>query len=252
MLSQGRITINGKKPGLGAKVGPHDEVKVDRRRVGKPKAKHVYIAFNKPVGIVSSKHTKGQKNTIVEFINHKERIFPVGRLDKDSDGLIFLTSDGDIVNKILRSKNNHEKEYVVTVDKPLNDTFVHNMSKGIPMLGTVTDPCVVDKMGPSRRTVSTVKKSLAEKAILTWDRRFNSSNRYEINIVLLALLVSVGKVYEQWVTHMTGVTHVTEGGDEIVGRVGNNCARYGKYCNCERGVGVGVAPLQWTVSGLVI
>jgi 23S rRNA pseudouridine2604 synthase len=150
LLSQGRITINGKKPEMGTKVGPHDEVKVDRRRVGKPKTKHVYIAFNKPVGIVSSKHTKGQKNTIVEFINHKERIFPVGRLDKDSDGLIFLTSDGDIVNKILRSKNNHEKEYVVTVDKPINDTFVANMSKGIPMLGTVTDPCFVEKMGSNR------------------------------------------------------------------------------------------------------
>lgn len=98
-----------------------------------------------------------------------------------------------------------------------------------------TEASVARKTGLSRRTVSTVKKSLAEKAILTWDRRFNSSNRYEINIPLLALLVSVGKVYEQWVTHTTGVTHVTEGGDEIVGRVGNNCARYGKYCNCERG-----------------
>ena len=150
LLAQGRITVNGKKPQLGTKVGPHDEVKVDRRRVGKPKAKHVYIAFNKPAGIVSSKHTKGQKNTIVEFINHKERIFPVGRLDKDSDGLIFLTSDGDIVNKILRSKNNHEKEYVVTVNKPLDDTFVQKMSAGIPILDTVTDPCFVEKTGPDR------------------------------------------------------------------------------------------------------
>lgn len=147
LLSQGRITINGKKPQLGAKINTHDVVKVDRKRVGKPKSKHVYIAFNKPVGIVSSKHTKGQKNTIVEFINHKERVFPVGRLDKDSDGLIFLTSDGDIVNKILRSKNNHEKEYVVTVDKQLNDTFVEKMSKGVPILNTITDPCVVKRIG---------------------------------------------------------------------------------------------------------
>ena len=150
LLSQGRITINGKKPALGAKVGPHDQVKVDRKRVGKPKTKHVYIAFNKPTGIVSSKHTKGQKNTIVEFINHKERIFPVGRLDKDSDGLIFLTSDGDIVNKILRSKNNHEKEYVVTVDKQIDDTFVEKMSNGLPILDTVTDPCFVEKTGGNR------------------------------------------------------------------------------------------------------
>ncbi|MDA0378482.1 MAG: 23S rRNA pseudouridine(2604) synthase RluF [Bacteroidetes bacterium] len=150
LLSQGRITINGKKPQLGAKVGPHDEVKVDRKRVGKAKTQHVYIAFNKPVGVVSSKHTKGQKNTIVEFINHRERIFPVGRLDKDSDGLIFLTSDGDIVNKILRSKNNHEKEYIVTVDKPLDESFVGRMSAGVPILDTVTDPCTVEKIGANR------------------------------------------------------------------------------------------------------
>jgi 23S rRNA pseudouridine2604 synthase len=150
LLSQGRITLNGKVPQIGTKVGPRDKVKVDGKPVGKPIQNHVYIAFNKPVGIVSTTDTKGEKNNIIDFIGHKQRIFPVGRLDKDSEGLIFLTSDGDIVNKILRSKNNHEKEYVVTVNKPIDASFIQKMSAGIPILDTVTLPCVVEKMGKNR------------------------------------------------------------------------------------------------------
>lgn len=117
MLEEGRITINGKVPELGTKVGPNDVVAVDGEAVGKPKLVHTYIAFNKPVGIVSTTDTKGEKDNIIDYIGHSQRIFPIGRLDKDSEGLIFLTSEGDIVNKILRSKNNHEKEYIVTVDR---------------------------------------------------------------------------------------------------------------------------------------
>jgi 23S rRNA pseudouridine2604 synthase len=144
LLEQKRITINGKIPELGTKVFPQDEVRVDGKLVGKPKQQHIYIAFNKPVGIVSTTDTKGEKNNIIDFIGHPERIFPIGRLDKDSEGLILLTSEGDIVNKILRSKNNHEKEYIVTVDRPINDFFIKRMSAGIPILGTVTDPCSVE------------------------------------------------------------------------------------------------------------
>lgn len=144
LLEQKRITINGKLPELGTKVFPQDEVRVDGQLVGKPKKQHVYIAFNKPAGIVSTTDTKGEKNNIIDFIGHKERIFPIGRLDKDSEGLILLTSEGDIVNKILRSKNNHEKEYIVTVDRPINDFFIKRMGAGIPILGTVTDPCQVE------------------------------------------------------------------------------------------------------------
>ncbi|MBC6368880.1 23S rRNA pseudouridine(2604) synthase RluF [Algoriphagus sp. AK58] len=144
LLEQKRITINGKIPELGTKVFPQDEVRVDGKLVGKPKKQHVYIAFNKPVGIVSTTDTKGEKNNIIDFIGHKERIFPIGRLDKDSEGLILLTSEGDIVNKILRSKNNHEKEYIVTVDKPITEFFLKRMGAGIPILGTVTDPCKVE------------------------------------------------------------------------------------------------------------
>lgn len=146
LLEQGRITINGKIPELGTKVGPSDEVAVDGEKIGKPIQNHTYIAFHKPVGIVCTTDTKGEKDNIIDFIGHPQRIFPIGRLDKDSEGLIFLTSEGDIVNKILRSKNNHEKEYIVTVDKPANEHFIERMSQGIPILDTVTDPCKVERI----------------------------------------------------------------------------------------------------------
>lgn len=146
LLEAGRITLNGKIPEVGTKVMPNDIVRVDGKPVGKPIQNHVYIAFNKPVGIVSTTDTKGEKNNMIDFIGHPQRIFPIGRLDKDSEGLIFLTSEGDIVNKILRSKNNHEKEYIVTVDKPINDRFIQRMSSGIPILDTVTDPCKVERI----------------------------------------------------------------------------------------------------------
>lgn len=146
LLEQKRITINGKLPELGTKVFPTDEVRVDGKLVGKPKKNHVYIAFNKPVGIVSTTDTKGEKDNIIDYIGHPERIFPIGRLDKDSEGLILLTSEGDIVNKILRSKNNHEKEYIVTVDRPIDGSFVKRMSAGIPILDTITDPCKVEQI----------------------------------------------------------------------------------------------------------
>ena len=149
LLEKGKITINGKKPELGTKVGPIDIVKVNGKPIGKPKQKHVYIAFNKPVGIVSTTDTKRERNNMIDYIGHPERIFPIGRLDKDSEGLIFLTSEGDIVNKILRSKNDHEKEYVVTVDKAIDSSFIQKMSEGIPILDTITLPCKAEKTGRS-------------------------------------------------------------------------------------------------------
>jgi pseudouridine synthase len=133
-------------PELGTKVFPQDKVTVDGKLVtpaASNKSDRVYIAYHKPIGITctTEKHVKGN---IVDAIKHKQRIFPIGRLDKPSEGLIFLTSDGDIVNKILRAENAHEKEYVVTVDKPINSRFKGRMEKGIPILGTITKPCKVD------------------------------------------------------------------------------------------------------------
>lgn len=149
LIEQGRVTINGSIPKIGAKVGRRDKVKVDGRLVSGEYEEAIYLAFNKPVGIVSTTDTQGERDNIISYINYPKRIFPIGRLDKESEGLIFLTSDGDIVNKILRAGNNHEKEYIVTVNKPINEEFVQKMSNGIPILGTMTKKCKVTQVGPS-------------------------------------------------------------------------------------------------------
>ncbi|NNC69622.1 MAG: 23S rRNA pseudouridine(2604) synthase RluF [Flavobacteriaceae bacterium] len=146
LIDQGRVTINGKVPALGTKVSPADEVKVDGKLVTQKTNKHVYLAFNKPRGIVCTTDTRVEKDNIIDFINYPSRIFPIGRLDKPSEGLIFLTNDGDIVNKILRARNNHEKEYIVTVDKTIDKDFIKQMSNGVPILDTVTRKCYVEQI----------------------------------------------------------------------------------------------------------
>lgn len=151
LIEERRITINGKVPEMGTKVKPGDTVKVNGKSVGAdPKHKHVYIALNKPRGIVCTTDQKREKNNIIDFVKHPQRVFPIGRLDKGSEGLILLTNDGDIVNKILRARNNHEKEYLVTVDKPINKRFLEQMAGGVPILDTVTRPCVVEQIDPRR------------------------------------------------------------------------------------------------------
>lgn len=145
LVEQGKVTLNGRVAVLGDKASEADDVRVNGKPLKEKKAP-VYIAFNKPVGITCT--TERQiKGNIVDFIGHKERIFPIGRLDKPSEGLIFLTSDGDIVNKILRAGNNHEKEYVVTVDKMITPEFIAKMSAGVPILDTITKKCFVRKEG---------------------------------------------------------------------------------------------------------
>ena len=146
LLEEGRITINGRVPELGTKVSDEDEIFVDGKTIKKVEEEFVYIAFNKPVGIVCTTDTKREKNNIVDYINHPKRIFPIGRLDKPSEGLILLTSDGDIVNKILRARNNHEKEYYVRVNKPITEKFLEKMRNGVPILDTVTKKCEVEKI----------------------------------------------------------------------------------------------------------
>ena len=143
MIDQGRIIVNGEVIGMGLKVTPEDIIFVDGERIKERNTKAVYIAFNKPVGIVCTTDTRVEKDNIIDYINYPSRIFPIGRLDKPSEGLIFLTNDGDIVNKILRARNHHEKEYVVTVNKPITKDFIHKMSKGVPILDTVTKKCFV-------------------------------------------------------------------------------------------------------------
>ncbi|MDC0204685.1 23S rRNA pseudouridine(2604) synthase RluF [Flavobacteriales bacterium] len=148
LIEQGRITINGEVPEMGTKVTNKDEVRVNGKLVSHlKKKKMVYLAFNKPVGIVCTTDTKREKNNIIDYIDYPTRIFPIGRLDKPSEGLIFLTNDGDIVNKILRARNNHEKEYEVTVHKPVTKEFIQAMSSGVPILDTITRKCFVKQTG---------------------------------------------------------------------------------------------------------
>lgn len=145
-ITDGRVLINGKTAELGSKVEAGDDVRVDGEQIVVEQPL-VYLVLNKPVGITSTteSHIKGN---IIDYVNHPLRIFHIGRLDKDSDGLILLTNDGDIVNEILRAENHHEKEYVVTVNEKITDTFIENMATGVNILGTKTLPCKVKKIGP--------------------------------------------------------------------------------------------------------
>ena len=147
-IEQGNVFLNGKRATIGDQVKPGDVVKVNGQLIEPREAEDlVLIALNKPVGIVSTTED-GERDNIVDFVNHSKRVFPIGRLDKDSQGLIFLTNHGDLVNKILRAGNDHEKEYLVTVDKPITEEFIRGMSAGVPILGTVTKKCKVKKEAP--------------------------------------------------------------------------------------------------------
>lgn len=143
LIDSGQVLINNNPIEKGTKVLPGDRVTVNGQLVEKSGVQFEYLAFNKPIGIVCTTDTKREKDNIIDFINHPTRIFPIGRLDKMSEGLILLTNDGDIVNKILRSSNNHEKEYLVSVDQSISQTFIDRMAKGVPILDTITKPCKV-------------------------------------------------------------------------------------------------------------
>ena len=148
LIKEGKVTINGKIPEMGAKVEEGDQVEVEGQRIEKSKKqKNIYLAFNKPVGIVCTTDRRVEPLNIIDFINYPSRIFPIGRLDKDSEGLIFLTNDGNIVNKILRSRNNHQKEYIVVVNRSINKEFIQSMSNGVKILDTLTKNCFVKQLG---------------------------------------------------------------------------------------------------------
>ncbi|MDA0793832.1 MAG: pseudouridine synthase [Bacteroidetes bacterium] len=146
LIDAGRIQVNGQQVVMGQKVTPQDRIEIDGILVEDLREKNVYLAFNKPVGIVCTTDTRVEKDNIIEYINYPSRIFPIGRLDKPSEGLILMTNDGDIVNKILRARNNHEKEYIVTVNKPVTAEFIEKMANGIPILDTITRKCEVEQI----------------------------------------------------------------------------------------------------------
>jgi len=150
LINEGRVTINGIVPEMGTKITSDAKVEVDGKPIINTINKPIYLAFNKPMGIVCTTDTGVERDNIIDFINYPERIFPIGRLDKPSEGLIFLTNDGDIVNKILRARNNHEKEYLVTVNRPVNANFLNRMRNGIPILETVTRNCEVHQVSTNQ------------------------------------------------------------------------------------------------------
>tara|TARA_B110000908_G_scaffold58107_1_gene70773 strand:- start:5881 stop:6732 length:852 start_codon:yes stop_codon:yes gene_type:complete len=150
LIDENRVTINGEVPLMGTKIVEGDVVKVDGKLIIKKEEKPVYIALNKPVGIVCTTDTHVEKDNIIDFMNYPKRIFPIGRLDKASQGLILLTNDGDIVNKILRAKNNHQKEYIVQVNKEITEDFLQKMRDGIPIFDIITNKCEVEQVGKYR------------------------------------------------------------------------------------------------------
>ena len=151
LIKEGKLTINGKIPEIGTKVKEGDQIEIEGQIIEKlTKQKNIYLAFNKPVGVVCTTDGKVEPNNIINFIKYPTRIFPIGRLDKPSEGLIFLTNDGDIVNKILRARNNHEKEYIVSVNRPIDRNFIKSMSNGVQILDTITKNCFVKQLGPKK------------------------------------------------------------------------------------------------------
>ncbi len=151
LIKEGKVTINGQITEMGAKVEDGDQVEVEGQRIEQStKHEKIYLVFNKPAGIVCTTDRRVESDNIIDFIKYPTRIFPIGRLDKPSEGLIFLTNDGDIVNKILRARNNHEKEYIVSVNRPINRDFIQSMSNGVEILDTITKNCFVKQLGPKK------------------------------------------------------------------------------------------------------
>ena len=151
LINEGKVTINGKISEIGAKVEESDQVAIEGQRIDKSTdKKNIYLAFNKPAGIVCTTDRGVEPDNIIDFVKYPSRIFPIGRLDKPSEGLIFLTNDGDIVNKILRARNNHEKEYIVSVNREIKKDFIQNMSNGVEILDTITKNCFVKQLGPKK------------------------------------------------------------------------------------------------------
>ncbi len=197
LIEEGKVTINGKTSEIGAKVDLDDQVEVEGKRIDKlEKQKNIYLAFNKPVGIVCTTDRRVEPDNIIDFIKYPRRIFPIGRLDKPSEGLIFLTDDGDIVNKILRARNNHEKEYIVSVNRPINKEFIQSMSNGVEILGTITKNCFVKQLGPRKF------KIILTQGLNRQIRRMCDSLGYRVNslkrvrIMNIKLDVPTGKYRE--------------------------------------------------------
>jgi 23S rRNA pseudouridine2604 synthase len=187
-----------------------DEIRVDGKRILADTEKPVYLAFNKPIGIVCTTDTRVEKDNIIDYINYPKRIFPIGRLDKPSEGLILLTNDGDIVNKILRARNNHEKEYIVRVDKPVTRDFLQKMSNGVPILDTVTRKCEVEKIGPYEFRIVLTQGLNRQIRRMCEYLGFEVRRLKRIRIMNIELDLPVGKYRELTKTELTTLNKLLE------------------------------------------
>lgn len=209
LIDAGRVTINGIVPEMGTKITSKDEVRVDGVLINENKEKRIYLAFHKPVGIECTTNQSVRDN-IVDYINYPERIFPIGRLDKASEGLIFMTNDGDIVNKILRARNNHEKEYIVTVNKPITERFIQRMANGIPILETLTRKCKVEQIS------KTVFRIILTQGLNRQIRRMCEYLDYEVvalkrtRIINISLDIPVGKYRDLTEEEITQLNQLIE------------------------------------------
>ena len=193
MIQAGRVLVNGKKAEMGVKVSPNDKISVNGEMLNQSKNKNVYLAFNKPKGIVCTTDNRAEKDNIIDFINYPKRIFPIGRLDKPSEGLIFLTNDGDIVNKILRARNNHEKEYIVTVNKPITKDLIHKMSNGVPILDTVSRKCFVKQTHKNQFRIILTQGLNRQIRRMCEYLNYKVTNLKRVRIMNIKLDVKVGK-----------------------------------------------------------
>lgn len=197
LIEEGKVTINGEIPEMGTKVEDGDQVEVEGQRIEKStKYEKIYLVFNKPAGIVCTTDRRVESDNIIDFIKYPTRIFPIGRLDKPSEGLIFLTNDGDIVNKILRARNNHEKEYIVSVNRPINRDFIQSMSNGVEILDTITKNCFVKQLGPKKFRIILTQGLNRQIRRMCESLGFRVKSLKRIRIMNIKLDVSTGEYRE--------------------------------------------------------
>ena len=197
LIEKGKVTINGEIPEMGTKVEEGDQVEVEGQRIEKStKHEKIYLVFNKPAGIVCTTDRRVESDNIIDFIKYPTRIFPIGRLDKPSEGLIFLTNDGDIVNKILRARNNHEKEYIVSVNRPINRDFIQSMSNGVEILDTITKNCFVKQLGPKKFRIILTQGLNRQIRRMCESLGFRVKSLKRVRIMNIKLDVSTGEYRE--------------------------------------------------------
>ena len=210
LIDDGKVTINGKIARMGSKIDEDDQIEVEGQRIEKLTKKNIYLAFNKPVGIVCTTDRKVEPDNIIDFINYPKRIFPIGRLDKPSEGLIFLTNDGDIVNKILRSRNDHEKEYIVGVNRPISNEFIQRMSNGVEILDTITKDCFVEQLGPKKFKIILTQGLNRQIRRMCESLGYRVKSLKRVRIMNIKLDVAIGKYREFTKEELTDLNRLLE------------------------------------------